>query len=43
MHERFKIIEENNIYAIAPSSGVPKQIIDKGTAEIRCKKIRKMI
>ena len=33
MHERFKIIEENNIYAVAPSSGVPKQVIDKLTSK----------
>lgn len=29
MQERLKIIQENKIYVVAPSSGIPKQILEK--------------
>lgn len=39
MQERLKIIEGNNIYAIAPSSGFPKQILEKLTITNKNKNI----
>lgn len=31
MYERFQIVEKNTVYVVAPSSGVPKHIIEKLT------------